>query len=307
MSQHQLNEFDIFYISYDEPKKEEFWADLLAKVPWAKRVDGVKGFDNAHKECARQSETERFITVDGDNIVDEKFFDEKLTINPEQKNLVFSWTGKNMLNGLAYGNGGLKLWSKEFVLGMKTHENSDDETHQVDFCWYTNYIQMNNVYSQVWVNQSPYQAFRAGFREGVKMTLLSGIKPKKDVLLERQVFWKNYHRLLIWCSVGADVENGLWAIYGARLGLYMLMCTDWNYTQIRDYDWMKHFFNNEIINKVTSEELLLSEISDLGKKLRQELHVKTTLYNAEGSEFFKQVYTNPPRVSVTVTEKDLDL
>ena len=29
------------------------------KFPFAKRVDGVKGFDNAHKECARQSETEQ--------------------------------------------------------------------------------------------------------------------------------------------------------------------------------------------------------------------------------------------------------
>ena len=50
-----INELDVFYISYDEPRKEEHWAKILDNVPWAKRVDGVKGFDNAHKECARQS------------------------------------------------------------------------------------------------------------------------------------------------------------------------------------------------------------------------------------------------------------
>ena len=60
----QVAELDLFYLSYDEPNCEEHWADILNKVPWAKRVHGVKGFDAAHKECARQSETHRFITVE---------------------------------------------------------------------------------------------------------------------------------------------------------------------------------------------------------------------------------------------------
>ena len=79
MAKIDVTELDIFYISYDEPNKEEHWADIISKFPFAKRVDGVKGFDNAHKECARQSDTERFISVDGDNIVDEKFFDIELS------------------------------------------------------------------------------------------------------------------------------------------------------------------------------------------------------------------------------------
>ncbi|PJB17179.1 MAG: hypothetical protein CO117_12620, partial [Flavobacteriaceae bacterium CG_4_9_14_3_um_filter_33_16] len=268
-----INEFDVFYISYDEPKKEEFWADLLNKVPWAKRVDGVKGFDNAHKACATASETNHFITIDGDNIINENLFDEEIEINNTNKNCVFSWAGKNIVNGLVYGNGGIKLWNREFVLSMKTHENSNDQAHQVDFCWYTNYIQMNNVYSSVHVNQSEYHAFRAGFREGVKMTLLSGIKPEKNVLLSNQIFWKNYNRLVIWCSVGSDVEYGLWSIYGARLGLYMLMCSDWNYTQIRDYDWMDYFFQNSIKSKIKSDENLIREINLLEEKLKEDLHV----------------------------------
>ena len=32
---------------------------------------GVKGFDSAHKACAKASKTDRFITIDGDNIVNE--------------------------------------------------------------------------------------------------------------------------------------------------------------------------------------------------------------------------------------------
>ena len=45
----RVSDLDFVYISYKEPNKEENWADLLSKVPWAKRVDGVKGFDSAHK------------------------------------------------------------------------------------------------------------------------------------------------------------------------------------------------------------------------------------------------------------------
>ena len=165
-----IGDLDVFYISYDEPAKEEHWANLMMKFPFAKRVDGVKGFDNAHKECARQSETSRFITIDGDNIVDEKFFDLEITFpeNTDLANSIVSWSAKNMVNGLVYGNGGIKCWPVKLVLEMKTHENAEDETKKVDFCWDLNYIQMNNIYSEVYNAGSPFQAFRAGYREGVK-------------------------------------------------------------------------------------------------------------------------------------------
>ena len=66
-------EQDIIFLSYNEPNAEKNYADLLAKVPWAKRVHGVKGSDAAHKACAALSETEYFTTVDGDNIIDPKY------------------------------------------------------------------------------------------------------------------------------------------------------------------------------------------------------------------------------------------
>ena len=48
-NRYRISDLDFVYISYMEPNKEENWADLKNKVPWAKRVDGVKGFDSAHK------------------------------------------------------------------------------------------------------------------------------------------------------------------------------------------------------------------------------------------------------------------
>jgi len=65
---------DLIFISYDEPNADINFADLENKAPWAKRIHGVKGSDNAHKAAAELSSTEWFITVDGDNKVDPKFF-----------------------------------------------------------------------------------------------------------------------------------------------------------------------------------------------------------------------------------------
>jgi hypothetical protein len=56
-----IADLDCIYLSYDEPKKEEFWIQIQNMVPWADRVDGVKGSDAAHKAAAAKSNTE---TVD---------------------------------------------------------------------------------------------------------------------------------------------------------------------------------------------------------------------------------------------------
>jgi len=81
MKKFKILDYDIIYLSYDEPNAEKNYADLCRKIPWAKRVHGVKGSDSAHKACARLSETDRFVTVDGDNIVDSKFFTQELDLS----------------------------------------------------------------------------------------------------------------------------------------------------------------------------------------------------------------------------------
>jgi hypothetical protein len=136
-----ISELDCIFISYDEPNADRNYADLLSKAPWAKRVHGVKGSDAAHKAAAELSDTERFITVDGDNIVDPKFFDIELDFigTPSLRGKQLSWCGKNIINGLVYGNGGLKSWTQDYVLNMRTHEAADSDKSQVDFCWSDDY------------------------------------------------------------------------------------------------------------------------------------------------------------------------
>lgn len=307
-----VNQTDIFYLSYDEPNKEEHWADIQRKFPYAKRIDGVKGFDNAHKACARESETERFITVDGDNIVDKKFFDLKLEFpkNTDISNSVISWSAKNVINGLVYGNGGIKCWPVDLVLEMQTHENAVDETKKVDFCWDLNYIQMNNVYSMVFNAGSPFQAFRAGYREGVKMSLDEGktVEPEE---FKRRIWPKNYERLITWCNIGSDVENGIWACYGARLGCYDVNFNkDFILENISSYDWFKEYFYQKVFPEFeggdemcTASRLswdyddLMDAIIEIGDGLVDKMGMELCDPTPEVAQFFKKVYTNPKRVA----------
>jgi hypothetical protein len=286
-------EQDIIFLSYDEPNAEKNYADLLKKVPWAKRVHGVKGSDAAHKACAAQSETEYFVTVDADNIIDPAFLEleidlEKLGLTP---NHVFSWTGKVHVNHLMYGNGGLKMWTRKFVNNMRTHENSNpsDTKGLVEFCFDDYYYQFDSNYSESFTNASPFQAWRAGFREGVKMSLEQGARVK-DI---KRTYWQNYQRLLIWASVGADVENGMFSILGAREGAALTNCTDWDYTNVRDFDYLTTYWNEHYEN--ATPEVYTEQINFYGRELREKCGLEIANLDPAGSRFFKATYQNFPR------------
>lgn len=293
----RIVEQDIVFLSYDEPNADKNYTDLCQKIPWAKRVHGVKGSDAAHKACADISETEHFVTVDGDNQINPNFLVQEIDLDELglTHDHVLSWCGRIYVNGLQYGNGGLKLWNKNFVNKMKTHEASDgeDERSLVEFCFDDLYYQFNENFSTSYTNASPFQAFRAGFREGVKMSLDQGVSVK-DI---KSVWWQNYERLLIWCSVGADVDNGLWSILGAREGCYLTNCTDWDYTQVRDFEYLTEQWNNHY-SKINDKDLE-GRILELGEILNKDLGLEIGCLDGNSSEFFKKVYHNTPRILKT--------
>ena len=295
MMQHDITEFDFVFLSYDEPNSEILYAELLNQVPWAKRVHGVQGFDSAHRACADASDTKFFVTVDGDNRMHDSFLNIKVNIERGQDDHAWTWAGRNHVNGLVYGNGGLKLWSKQFVYSMNSHENSSNDAGKVDFCWGSKYHDLFGTYSTSMINGSAYQAFRSGYREGVKMSLDNGHKVKPTDFL-RKIWVFNMHKLLVWCSIGADVEHGIWSVYGARMGVYDCNLTDVDHTMIRDYEWFKQKWdqvkNHDPIN----------ESKKLGIALRQGLSINVADLDEQQSRFFKTVYINPPRPLVGYDE-----
>jgi hypothetical protein len=285
-------EFDFIFLSYDEPNADLHYADLCNKVPWTKRVHGVKGSDAAHKAAAKMSETDWFVTVDADNIVDPKFFDVDVdTRNSDIK--VYSWLSKNKINGLMYGNGGLKLWNKDFVYNMNTHEDSKTEKAQVDFCWESEYKQMMQCYSQTDVSGSPFQAWRAGFREGVKMTLVDGVKVSSEEINER-VWWHNIHRLRMWSTVGMHEENGKYAILGARMGTYMTNCTDWDYVQVRDFEILKSIYEQNVNHTFVEQDA-----QDYGNKIKHELGLSWPWLDEIQSRYTFDLYNETNKLAMT--------
>jgi hypothetical protein len=297
----EIADLDCIYLSYDEPHKEEFWVRIRNMVPWAKRVDGVKGSDAAHKAAAEASDTERFILIDGDNIPDERFFNLTLEFVDESwEQAVFRWRARNHVNGLMYGNGGLSSWTRTFVNNMKTHENTDgrDET-EVEFCFDPLYWSMHDCYSTTYPNGSPKHAWRAGFREGVKMCLNQGIRPTVTEFRDR-VHKKNLDHLTVWHNVGQDVEHGIWSIMGARMGTYMTMLSDWNYRQVQWFDSLEQLWSVE--QHVDPYEAA----ETYAKSLHTQLDLPMNILSTDQSQFFKHHYlSNWHNQGVMIREIDV--
>lgn len=295
-----IADLDCIYLSYDEPQKEEFWIKIQNMIPWARRVDGVKGSDAAHKAAAAAADTDWFVLIDGDNLPDPEFFNLQLRIRPEQEGGAFRWKARNIVNGLRYGNGGLSCWSKEFVNSMRTHEASaGDEETAVEFCFDTKYFAMHNCYSTTYPNASPKQAWRAGFREGVKMCLNRGHKPTKEEF-EQRVHQRNYDHLCIWQSVGGDVENGYWAMYGARLGTYMIMLENWDHHYVQDFAVLDRLWESYKNDNPESHCYMMDS------QLTKRLGLPIVTYTPDQSAFFKHHYTTGQRNSeIMMTEMDV--
>ena len=278
----RVSDLDFVYISYAEPNREENWADLKNKVPWAKRVDGVKGFDSAHKAAAETAETDFFISVDGDNIIDEKFLLETMDWTKTNKKAVHRWRARNNVNGLVYGNGGIVGWDKQTCLGMKTHENADTEENQIDFCWGVPHENLHNCYSTTVINASEQQAFVAGYREGVKMSTNKGRPiPAQDF----QKMWPMNLRILsTWCTIGADVELGKYAMLGARMGCFNTVIEAGNdLFKIRDLE------NMELYYKDQSPQDIDTDLTLYGNSLRQQLDMPIAEFDENESRFYRFV------------------
>jgi len=291
----RISDLDFVYISFKEPNKEQNWADLKNKVPWAKRVDGVVGFDNAHKAAADIAETDFFISVDGDNIIDEKFLLETLDWTKTNKKAVHRWRARNNINGLVYGNGGLVGWHKQTCVEMRTHENADTEENQIDFCWGVPHENLHNCYSTTVINSSEEQAFVAGYREGVKMSTNKGKPiPAQDF----QKMWPTNLRILsTWCTIGADVELGKYAMLGARMGCFNTVLEAGNdHFKIRDLEDMELYYKDQ------SPADIDTDLTLYGNSLRQQLDMRIAEYDENESRFYR--FVMPQHINRGVQDRE---
>ena len=195
---------------------------------------------------------------------------------------------------MVYGNGGLVGWSKETCLQMKTHENAETEENQIDFCWGVPHENLHNCYSTTIINSNAKQAFIAGYREGVKMSTEKG---KPIPAGNFKTIWKNNLRILsTWCSVGADVENGKYAMLGARMGCFYTVIEDNDIFKIRDLDDMQKYFDETTIENIDHELLMF------GNSLRQQIDIPIAEFNVTDSRFYR--FVMPPHINKGVQDRE---
>lgn len=284
-------DLDIFYISFDEPNCDANWKRVLELIPNAKRVHGVVGFDAVHRTCALASKTHRFVTIDGDNWLNDGLLTYTLD-DTNKTDVCFSFKSKNAINGLEYGNGGVKVWDKATYLSSKTHESTSNGT---DFCWDIRYFQEDFLASSTVNNCSAFQAWRAGYREGTKMGYVDG-KPLTDFRTQWTTIPKqNLSRLMTWATIGRDKANGIWAIVGARMALVDRITNTVPHTVINDYSWFVNMW--ETLKESNPEQ----EAIALGIQLTDEYNIYIPEFDDRDSMWFKMVYVNPKRSGFMLT------
>jgi hypothetical protein len=229
--------YDIIFISYNELNADENYRRLLTRFPKAKRIHGVKGIHQSHIAAANLSETEMFWVVDGDAVITPDF---NFTVKyyphydsgnrREHVNTVYVWHSKNPINGLVYGNGGVKLLPKTLTMNMDT--TSVDMTLAIS----NRFKIMSSVSNYNMFNTNEFTTWRSAFRECVKLST-KVIDEKYDVETD--------NRLNTWCTTGVEKPFGKYAIAGANAGVEFglrFVGLDEILSKINDFSWLEDEF-----------------------------------------------------------------
>ena len=225
--------YDVIFISYNEVQADANWSKLKDIVPYAIRVHGVKGIHQAHIEAAKKAFTHMIWIVDADALIVDDF-DFSYIPNRADKDAVHVWRGRNPINDLEYGNGGVKLLPRIATVNMDT--SKPDMTTSIS----TKFIPMEQVSNITAFNVDEFSTWRSAFRECVKLS---------SKTIDRQNNKETENRLHAWQTVGKERTYGEWAIRGAKEGAAYGSVNSSNIEalkKINDFDWLKERFNANI-------------------------------------------------------------
>jgi hypothetical protein len=218
------NKFDVIFLSNNEPNADINYQHLLTKCPTAKRINGVDGILNAHKAAAELATTEMFWVVDADAYIADSF---TFNFTPyiQDRNIVHIWHSYNPVNDLEYGYGGVKLFPKESLISY-TGTPVDVSTS----LGRTRVIK--EVACETRFNTDPFNTWKSAFRECVKLA---------GKVIINQNNKETDDRLAIWSTLGADRENGKYAIAGATAAKEYIDANE-SPANINNYIWLREKF-----------------------------------------------------------------
>ena len=216
--------YDIIFISYNEPNAEENFSRLKSRFPLAKRIDGINGIHRAHIAAAKKSFTRMFWVVDGDAEILDTF---KFDYEAQELEMVYVWHSRNPVNGLVYGNGGVKLLPKKLTIEMDT--SRIDMTTSIS----TLFKPMPEIANITAFNTDPFSTWRSAFRECTKLASSS---------IDRQNDAETQQRLDTWCTLNDAVPYGFYAYTGALAGRHYGQKNASNkeaLSKINDFTWLE--------------------------------------------------------------------
>jgi hypothetical protein len=224
---------DIFFLSFNEANAEQNFKAICTKFDSIKRVSNITGIFNAYKHCALNSASDWFFVVDADTkLIENSDFN---FIPPESLNThnVYVWDAKNPVNGLVYGYGGIKLFHKSrFLEAPKTCIDMTSTVGQL--------VSINDCISETAFNSSPFDTWKAGFREACKlqrhimnMPDTPDKKPWRDLASERLTTWMTTQL--------PEADYGDYCIAGANAG-YKYALEHTNILAVNNYYWLKCYF-----------------------------------------------------------------
>jgi hypothetical protein len=166
--------------------------------------------------------------VDADAIVLDSF-DFSYIPDITNQDTVHVYTSINPINGLEYGNGGVKLFPRLATVNMDT--SSSDMTTSIS----KGLKVIEEVSNIAAFNVDEFSTWRSAFRECAKLA---------SKTIKGQIDNETEERLRIWTTVGKDRPYGEYCIKGASAGTNFGLSNSSNLHWINDFDWLKEQFND---------------------------------------------------------------
>ena len=215
----------VYFLYTNEANMNDNWERLSSIVPHAVAVASTGNIFQSHKHIAELCAADRFYVVDADSWITDGFdFDRNIDLTPRS---VAVFRSRNPINGLVYGHGGIKLFSKD-CFSVDRIDKPDMTTTLADA-----YIKVNTIASEHRFNYSPYSTWRTAFREAVKLS--TGINKNNNDQ-------ESQDRLAMWCAAGLEADYGYFSVQGAQQGVEYTKTSDFDAARVNDFKWIREKF-----------------------------------------------------------------
>lgn len=192
-------QFDIFFVSNNEPFADQNYNYLCTKTPCPViRINGINDRTKAFKTAAKESRTDYFFSVPAKLTIADNFpWHIKLPDPYYVTDQHYVFYARNPLNNLEYGHMAMVLYNKKLVL------ETDDPG--LDFTMSKRYSAVPILSGVSNFNLDPLVTYRTSFREVLKLLYYQKLHANNE----------NNHRIKQWTTV-ANGLNSEWCIVGAK-------------------------------------------------------------------------------------------